>query len=49
MTNNEKKYRFPIEMDKEYAAQIGIDPSEITYIVLAGKRTPVYFVEIEDE
>lgn len=49
MTINDKKYRVPIEMDKEYAAQVGIDPSEITYIMLEGKRTSVYFVEIEDE
>lgn len=49
MTTNDKKYRVPIEMDKEYAKQIGIDPSEITYIMLLGKRTLVYFVEIEDE
>lgn len=49
MANNEKKYRVPIEMDKSYAAQISIDPSDITYIVLEGKHTPVYFVEIEDE
>lgn len=49
MTTNDKKYRVPIEMDKEYAAQVGIDPSEITYIKLEGKRTPVYFMEIEDE
>lgn len=49
MTNNDKKFRAPIEMDREYATQVGIDPSEITYIMLEGKRTPVYFVEIEDE
>ncbi|MDE6789623.1 MAG: LuxR C-terminal-related transcriptional regulator [Ruminococcus sp.] len=49
MASIEKKYRFPIEMDKKHAAQVGIDPSEITYIMLEGKRTPVYFVEIEDE
>lgn len=49
MTNNEKKYRVPIEMDKEYAAKIGIAPSEITYIILEGKRTPVYFVEVDNE
>lgn len=49
MTINGKKYRVPIEMDKEYAKQVGIDPSEITFIMLEGKRTPVYFVEIEDE
>lgn len=49
MTITEKKYRVPIEMDKTYAAKIGIDPSEITYIILEGKRTPVYFVEVEDE
>lgn len=49
MTTNDKKYRVPIEMDKEYAAQVGIDPSEITYIMIEGKRTAVYFVEIEDE
>ena len=49
MTTNDKKYRVPIEMDKEYAQQIGIDPSEITTIMLEGKYTPVYFVEIEDE
>ena len=49
MTINDKKYRIPIEMDKEYAAQVGIDPSEITTIMLEGKRTAVYFVEIEDE
>lgn len=48
-TNDKKKYRVPIEMDKEYAAQVGIDPSEITTIMLEGKYTPVYFVEIEDE
>ena len=46
MTNNDKRYRVPIEMDKEYAAQVGIDPSEITFIILEGKRTSVYFVEI---
>ena len=49
MTNQEKKYRVPIEMDKEYAAQIGIDPNEIHYIMLGGKPTSVYFVEIADE
>ena len=49
MTIQDKKFRVPIEMDREYAAQVGIDPSEITYIMLEGKRTPVYFVEIEDE
>ena len=49
MENIEKKYRVPIEMDKEYAKQVGIDPSEITFIMLEGKRTSVYFVEIEDE
>lgn len=49
MTTNDKKYRVLIEMDKEYAAQVGIDPSEITTIMLEGKYTPVYFVEIEDE
>ena len=49
MSNTEKKYRVPIEMDKKYARQIGIAPNEITYITLNGKRTPVYFVEIEDE
>ena len=49
MENNDKKYRVPIEMDKEYAKQVGIDPSEITFIMLEGKRTSVYFVEIEDE
>ncbi len=49
MTNNEKKYRVPIEMDKEYAEKVGIDPSEIYYIMLEGKRTAVYFVEVEDE
>ena len=49
MTNQEKKYRVPIEMDKEYAAQIGINPNEIRYIMLGGKPTSVYFVEIADE
>ena len=49
MTNSDKKFRVPIEMDREYAAQVGIDPRDITYIMLEGKRTPVYFVEIEDE
>ena len=49
MTNQEKKYRVPIEMDKEYAAQIGIDPNEIHCIMLGGKLTSVYYVEIEDE
>ena len=49
MANSEKKYRVPVEMDKQRAAQIGIDPSEITYIMLEGKRTPVYFAEIDDE
>ena len=49
MTNQEKKYRVPIEMDKEYAAQIGIDPNEIHYIMLGAKPTSVYFVEIADE
>ena len=49
MTTNDKKYRVPIEMDKEYAEQIGIDSSEITNIMLEGKYTPVYFVEIENE
>lgn len=49
MTINDKKYRVPIEMDKEYAKQVGIDPSKITFIMLEGKRTSVYFVEIEDE
>ena len=49
MTTNDKKYRVPIEMDKEYAEQIGIDSSEITYIMLEGKYAPVYFVEIENE
>jgi DNA-directed RNA polymerase specialized sigma subunit len=49
MKSNEKKYRYPIEMDKEYAKKLGIDPREITYIMLDGKLTQVYFVEIEDE
>ncbi len=49
MTNQEKKYRVPIEMDKAYAAQIGIDPNEIRCIMLEGKLTSVYYVEIEDE
>lgn len=49
MTTKEKKYRVPIEMDKEYAAQIGISPNEIRYIMLGGKLTSVYFVEITDE
>ena len=49
MTNQEKKYRVPIEMDKEYAAQIGIDPNEIHCIMLGDKLTSVYYVEIEDE
>lgn len=49
MTINGKKFRVPIEMDKEYAKQVGIDSSEITYIMLQGNWTPVYFVEIEDE
>ncbi|MCM1508466.1 MAG: hypothetical protein NC177_15255 [Ruminococcus flavefaciens] len=49
MTITEKKYRVPIEMDKAYASKVGIDPSEITCIILEGKRTPVYFVEVEDE
>ncbi|MBR2913511.1 MAG: sigma-70 family RNA polymerase sigma factor [Oscillospiraceae bacterium] len=49
MTNQEKKYRVPIEMYKEYAAQIGINPNEIRYIMLDGKPTSVYFVEIADE
>ena len=49
MTTKEKKYRVPIEMDKEYAAQIGINPNEIRYIMLGGKLTSVYFVEITDE
>ena len=35
MTTNDKKYRVPIEMDKEYAEQIGIDSSEITNIMKA--------------
>lgn len=49
MTTNDKKYRVPIEMNKEYAAQIGINPNEIRYIMLDGKLTSVYYVEIEDE
>lgn len=49
MTNQEKKYRVPIEMDKEYAAQIGINLNEIRCIMLGGKLTSVYYVEIEDE
>ena len=49
MATNDKKYRVPIEMDKEYAEQVGIDPREITYIMLEGKRTPVYFVEVDNE
>lgn len=49
MTNQEKKYRVPIEMDKAYAVQIGINPNEIRYIMLGGKPTSVYFVEIADE
>lgn len=32
MTTKEKKYRVPIEMDKAYAAQIGINPNEIRCI-----------------
>lgn len=40
MTINDKKYRVPIEMDKEYAAQVGIDPSEITYIMLRASAPP---------
>ena len=49
MTNKDKKFRYPIEMDKEYALKVGIDPNELTYIMLDGKRTSVYFVELEDE
>jgi hypothetical protein len=49
MTTKEKKYRVPIEMDKAYAAQIGIHPNEIHCIMLGGKLTSVYYVEIEDE
>lgn len=49
MTTKDKKYRVPIEMDKEYAEQLGIDPREITYIMLEGKFTPVYFVEVDNE
>lgn len=49
MTIKDKKYRVPIEMDKEYAEQFGIDPGEITSIMLEGKFTPVYFVEVDNE
>lgn len=49
MAIQEKKYRVPIEMDKAYAAQIGICPNEIHCIMLGGKLTSVYYVEIEDE
>lgn len=49
MSISVKKYRVPIEMDKAYAAQIGIDPNEIHWIMLSGKLTSVYYVEIADE
>lgn len=49
MSINVKKYRVPIEMDKTYAAQIGICPNEIRCIMLGGKFTSVYYVEIENE
>lgn len=49
MTNNEKKYLVPVEMDKEYAVKAGIDPNELRWIRLEGRLTEVYFVEVEDE
>lgn len=49
MTNEGKKYLYPVEMDKDYAKQVGIDPSELTFAMLDGKWRSVYLVEIEDE
>lgn len=49
MKNNDKKYLVPVEMDKEYAAKVGINPDEIKKIRLYGKITEVYFVEVADE
>lgn len=49
MTNNDKKYLVPVEMDREYAAKIGINPNEIKRIRLYGKMTDVHFVEVDDE
>lgn len=49
MTNNEKKYLVPVEMDKEYAVKVGINPNEIKCIMLEGKLTEVYFVEVDNE
>ena len=34
MSKNEKKYLVPIEMDKDYAAKIGIPANEIKTIML---------------
>lgn len=49
MKNEGKKYQYPVEMDKDYARQVGIDPSELTFAMLDGKWTSVYLVEVEDE
>lgn len=49
MTNEGKKYLYPVEMDRDYAKQVGIDPSELTFAMLDGKWTSVYLVEIKDE
>ena len=49
MTNEGKKFLYPVEMDKDYARQIGIDPNKLTFAMLEGKWTSVYLVEIEDE
>lgn len=49
MSKNEKKYLVPIEMDKDYAAKIGVPANEIKTIMLEGKPTEVYFVEVESE
>ena len=49
MLSSEKKYLVPIEMDKEYAAKIGIPASEIKKMIIEGKFTEVYYVEVETE
>ncbi len=49
MTNIEKKYLVPVEMDREYAVKSGISPEELRWIRLEGRLTQVYFVEVKDE
>ena len=40
-------YRVPIEMTREHAVKVGINPNEITRIYIEGKLTEVYYIEVE--